>query len=96
MKRRSGKKMHVSILANPSHLEAVDPVVVGRLRAEQIEKGDAELGKRSVALVVHGDAAYSGQGICYETMHLTKLPDYTTGGVIHSVINNQVYAHHPS
>ncbi|XP_031785214.2 2-oxoglutarate dehydrogenase, mitochondrial-like [Nasonia vitripennis] len=86
---RSGKKMHVSVTANPSHLESVDSVTVGRVRAEQVEKGDIK-GQKSLAILVHGDAAYSGQGICYETMHLTKLPDYTTGGVIHSVINNQI------
>lgn len=83
--------MHVSVTANPSHLESVDSVTVGRIRAEQVEKGDVK-GQKSLAILVHGDAAYSGQGICYETMHLTKLPDYTTGGVIHSVINNQVSA----
>jgi 2-oxoglutarate dehydrogenase E1 component len=82
--------MLTTILANPSHLEAVDTVVIGRVRAEQVEKGDAKFGKKSLALLVHGDAAYSGQGICYETMHLTDLPDYSTGGVIHAVINNQV------
>ena len=85
--------MHVSVMANPSHLEAVDPVAVGRVRAEQVKKTDTQ-GQKSVAILVHGDAAYSGQGICYETMHLTNLPEYTTGGVIHSVINNQVsYVH---
>ena len=93
-------------------MEAIDPVVVGRVRAEQVEKNDAEcmyvklkfvdqnvfviknsfipVGKKSVAFLVHGDAAFSGQGIVYETMHLTNLPNYTTGGVIHIVINNQV------
>lgn len=78
------------MMANPSHLEAIDPVVVGRVRAEQVEKNDAEFGKKSVAFLVHGDAAFSGQGIVYETMHLTNLPNYTTGGVIHIVINNQI------
>lgn len=98
------------MMANPSHLEAIDPVVVGRVRAEQVEKNDAKCmyikfvdqnvfiiknsfipdGKKSVAFLVHGDAAFSGQGIVYETMHLTNLPNYTTGGVIHIVINNQV------
>ncbi|KAJ8683562.1 hypothetical protein QAD02_019354 [Eretmocerus hayati] len=87
---RSGKRMEVSIVANPSHLETVDTVAVGRVRAEQVAKDDDKFGTKSMSLVVHGDAAFSGQGICYETMHLTKLPDYTTGGVIHSVINNQI------
>nr|XP_003700147.1 PREDICTED: 2-oxoglutarate dehydrogenase, mitochondrial-like [Megachile rotundata] len=87
---RSDRRMHVSLMANPSHLEAIDPVVVGRVRAEQVEKNDATDGKRSIAILVHGDAAFSGQGIVYETMHLTNLPQYTTGGVIHVVINNQI------
>ncbi|XP_011501639.1 PREDICTED: 2-oxoglutarate dehydrogenase, mitochondrial-like [Ceratosolen solmsi marchali] len=87
---RSNKKIHTTIMANPSHLEAVDTVVIGRVRAEQVDKGDAKEGIKSIAILVHGDAAYSGQGICYETMHLTDLPDYTTGGVLHIVINNQI------
>ncbi|CAK9833933.1 2-oxoglutarate dehydrogenase, mitochondrial [Anthophora retusa] len=87
---RTKKKILVALMANPSHLEAIDPVVVGRVRAEQVEKKDSTHGKRSVAILVHGDAAFSGQGICYETMHLTNLPEYTTGGVIHLVINNQI------
>lgn len=76
----------MSVMANPSHLEAVGPIVVGRIRAEQVARNN----ENSVAFVVHGDAAFSGQGVCYETMVFTHLPDYTTGGVIHFVINNQV------
>ncbi|XP_039306938.1 2-oxoglutarate dehydrogenase, mitochondrial isoform X1 [Solenopsis invicta] len=87
---RTKKKMLVAIMANSSHLEAIDPVIVGRIRAEQVEKGDSEYGKRSLAILVHGDAAFSGQGVVYETMHLTDLPEYTTGGVMHIVINNQI------
>ncbi|XP_024937353.1 2-oxoglutarate dehydrogenase, mitochondrial isoform X2 [Cephus cinctus] len=86
---RSGKKIRLAIMANPSHLETVSPVVVGRVHAEQIAKSDAKYDK-SVAILVHGDAAFAGQGVCYETMHLTHLPEYTTGGVIHAVINNQI------
>ena len=71
-------------------MEAVSPCVVGRIRAEQVEKNDAQMGQKSIALIVHGDAAYAGQGVCYETMMLTNLPEYTTGGVIHFVTNNQV------
>lgn len=77
------------MLGNPSHLEAVSSPVVGRVRAEQVAQQDLKSNK-SMALLVHGDAAFAGQGICYETMHLTNLADYTTGGVIHAVINNQV------
>ncbi|XP_029155229.1 2-oxoglutarate dehydrogenase, mitochondrial-like isoform X2 [Nylanderia fulva] len=87
---RTKKKVFLAIMANSSHLEAIDPVIVGRVRAEQIEKGDAKQGKRSLAILVHGDAAFAGQGVVYETMHLTNLPEYTTGGVMHIVINNQV------
>ncbi|XP_076282896.1 2-oxoglutarate dehydrogenase complex component E1-like [Lasioglossum baleicum] len=87
---RTKKKIMIAVMANPSHLEAIDPVVVGRVRAEQVEKNDARLGMKSVAILVHGDAAFSGQGIVYETMHLTNLPEYTTGGVLHVVINNQI------
>ncbi|XP_018398395.1 PREDICTED: 2-oxoglutarate dehydrogenase, mitochondrial-like [Cyphomyrmex costatus] len=87
---RTKKKMLVAIMANSSHLEAIDPVIVGRVRAEQVEKGDSEYGKRSLAILVHGDAAFAGQGVVYETMHLTNLPEYTTGGVMHIVINNQI------
>ncbi|XP_057331261.1 2-oxoglutarate dehydrogenase, mitochondrial-like isoform X1 [Microplitis mediator] len=86
---RSRKKIRVAVLGNPSHLEAVSPLVVGRVRAEQVVQRDFK-GKNSMAVLVHGDAAFAGQGICYETMHLTNLPDYTTGGVIHAVINNQI------
>ncbi|KAL6428974.1 hypothetical protein ACFW04_008058 [Cataglyphis niger] len=87
---RTKKTMLVSIMANASHLEAINPVIVGRVRAEQVEKGDSKEGKRSLAILVHGDAAFSGQGVVYETMHLTNLPEYTTGGVMHIVINNQI------
>ncbi|XP_012284760.1 2-oxoglutarate dehydrogenase, mitochondrial [Orussus abietinus] len=86
---RSGKLIRVSIMANSSHLEAVDPVIVGRVRAEQVAQQDHK-SEKSVAVLVHGDAAFSGQGVCYETMHLTHLPNYTTGGVLHFVINNQI------
>ncbi|XP_043526658.1 2-oxoglutarate dehydrogenase, mitochondrial-like isoform X2 [Frieseomelitta varia] len=87
---RSKKKILIAMMANPSHLEAINGVVIGRVRAEQVEKNDAQYGKKSVAILVHGDAAFSGQGVVYETMHLTNLPNYTTGGVLHLVINNQI------
>ncbi|KAG7189385.1 hypothetical protein KM043_017032 [Ampulex compressa] len=87
---RSKKTILLAIMANPSHLEAVDPAIVGRVRAEQVEKNDAKFGKKSLAILVHGDAAFAGQGVVYETMHLTNLPEYTTGGVMHVVINNQI------
>ncbi|KAL0110204.1 hypothetical protein PUN28_013686 [Cardiocondyla obscurior] len=87
---RTKKKVLLAIMANSSHLEAIDPAIVGRVRAEQVEKGDSKHGKKSLAILVHGDAAFAGQGVVYETMHLTNLPEYTTGGVMHIVINNQI------
>ncbi|KMQ94199.1 2-oxoglutarate dehydrogenase e1 mitochondrial [Lasius niger] len=82
---RTKKKVILAIMANSSHLEAIDPIIVGRVRAEQVEKGDSKEGKRSLAILVHGDAAFAGQGVVYETMHLTNLPEYTTGGVMHII-----------
>eukprot|EP00124_Ichthyophonus_hoferi_P002173 Ihof_evm3s138 gene=Ihof_evmTU3s138 len=86
---RSGKKIHLSLVANPSHLEAVDPVVVGKTRANQFIQGDKSR-KRVAALLMHGDAAFSGQGVVYEVFNLGDLPHYTTGGTIHVVCNNQI------
>ncbi|XP_038060334.1 2-oxoglutarate dehydrogenase, mitochondrial-like isoform X2 [Patiria miniata] len=83
------KDIHIAIVANPSHLEAVDPVVQGKVRAEQFYRGDTE-GKRVMSILMHGDAAFAGQGIVYETFHLSDLPDYSTHGTIHVVVNNQI------
>jgi len=85
-----GAKVHVSLPANPSHLEAVDPVVEGQVRAKQVLKGDAVEGKRIIPILIHGDAAIAGQGVVYETFQLGKLPGYGVGGTIHIVINNQI------
>jgi len=84
-----GQSMHVSLAFNPSHLEAVDPVVVGRVRAKQIRHGDFEH-RRVVGVLVHGDAAFAGQGLVPETLQLSGLPGYRTGGTVHIVVNNQV------
>eukprot|EP00485_Elphidium_margaritaceum_P019177 CAMPEP_0202730768 /NCGR_PEP_ID=MMETSP1385-20130828/186803_1 /ASSEMBLY_ACC=CAM_ASM_000861 /TAXON_ID=933848 /ORGANISM="Elphidium margaritaceum" /LENGTH=1108 /DNA_ID=CAMNT_0049397047 /DNA_START=48 /DNA_END=3374 /DNA_ORIENTATION=+ len=81
--------VHLSLLPNPSHLEAVDPVVMGKTRAKQYVNGDADRSK-TCAIIIHGDASFSGQGVVYETMALTDLPKYTTGGVIHVIVNNQI------
>lgn len=83
------KKIRVTVVANPSHLEAVDPVVQGKTRAEQFYRGDTE-GKEVMSILLHGDAAFAGQGVVYETFHLADLPDYTTHGTIHIVVNNQI------
>jgi 2-oxoglutarate dehydrogenase E1 component len=87
--RASNRKMKLSLLANPSHLEAIYPVVQGKTRAEQHCRGDPD-GKRTMSIVVHGDGAFSGQGVVYETLQLSDLPDYKTHGTIHIVVNNQI------
>ncbi len=86
---QSANKVHVSLLANPSHLEAVDPVVEGIVRAKQRHLGDKARDK-VMPLLLHGDAAFTGQGIVAETLALSELPAYRTGGTIHVIINNQV------
>src|SRR5262249_19003793 len=76
----NGNAMHVSLTFNPSHLEAVDPVVCGRVRAKQVRHGDVEM-RRVVGILVHGDAAFAGQGLVPETLQLSSLPGYRTGGM---------------
>ncbi len=87
---RFGHAVHVSLTSNPSHLEAVDPVVEGRTRAKQRQRNDTTLRRKVVPIVVHGDAAFAGQGIVAETFNLSKLPGYTTGGTLHVIVNNQI------
>ncbi|QNN64420.1 2-oxoglutarate dehydrogenase E1 component [Sphingomonas rhizophila] len=84
-----GNKVHLSLVPNPSHLEAVDPVVLGKTRAVQTVKGDRE-GDTVLPVLLHGDAAFAGQGIVAECFGFSGLPGYGTGGTIHFVINNQV------
>jgi 2-oxoglutarate dehydrogenase E1 component len=88
---RSGKELHLSLAFNPSHLEWVNGVVEGRVRAKQDrdEPRDPER-KKVLPVLIHGDAAIAGQGLVAETLNLANLPGYTTGGTIHVVINNQV------
>ncbi|EGR28489.1 hypothetical protein IMG5_174430 [Ichthyophthirius multifiliis] len=81
--------IRLSILANPSHLEAVNPVVYGKLRCIQDAIKDNS-GDRSVGVLIHGDAAFSGQGIVYESIQMHDLKDYDNGGIIHIVVNNQI------
>lgn len=85
----SGKKIYVKLTPNPSHLEAVDPVVIGYTRGQIDDEYKGDLNK-SMAILIHGDAAVAGQGIVYEVIQMSGLPGYTTGGTIHFVINNQV------
>jgi 2-oxoglutarate dehydrogenase E1 component len=85
----SGAVIHVSLTPNPSHLEAVDPVVEGRTRAKQARFGDRDR-TAGLPLMVHGDAAFAGQGLVAETLNLAGLAGYTTGGTIHVIVNNQI------
>src|SRR2546429_712746 len=84
---RSGKKVHIHLVSNPSHLEAVDPVTVGRTRAKQDRAGEGGR-EKYLPLLVHGDAAFAGQGILAETMNYADLRGYTVGGTIHVIANN--------
>ncbi len=84
---RSGGKLHIHLVSNPSHLEAVDPVTVGRTRAKQDRTGEGGR-EKYLPLLIHGDAAFAGQGILAETMNYADLPGYTVGGTIHVVVNN--------
>uniref|UniRef100_A0A8C8ZCK1 2-oxoglutarate dehydrogenase-like, mitochondrial n=1 Tax=Prolemur simus TaxID=1328070 RepID=A0A8C8ZCK1_PROSS len=87
--RVTNRNITLSLVANPSHLEAVDPVVQGKTKAEQFYRGDTH-GKKVMSILVHGDAAFAGQGVVYETFHLSDLPSYTTNGTVHVVVNNQI------
>ncbi len=86
----SGAEVEIRLSPNPSHLEAVDPVVEGKARARQRLRGDTEHRKKVLPLLVHGDAAFIAQGIVAETFNLSQLPGYSTGGTIHVVVNNQI------
>ena len=85
----SGGTVHLSLSPNPSHLEAVDPVVLGRTRAKQQLFGDYQR-SRGVPILIHGDAAFAGQGSVAETFNLSALEGYTVGGTIHIIVNNQI------
>lgn len=85
----SGARLHLTMVANPSHLEAVNPVVAGKCRARQDRLGSGGA-KRVLPVLLHGDAAFAGQGIVAETLNLSHLAGYRTGGTLHVVINNQI------
>src|SRR5262245_63906890 len=89
-KLASGGEVEIRLSSNPSHLEAVGPVVEGQARARQRIRGDTEHRKKVLPLLVHGDAAFIAQGIVAETLNLSQLPGYRTGGTIHVVVNNQI------
>ncbi len=84
---RSGHKVHIHLVSNPSHLEAVDPVTIGRTRAKQ-DRAGADGAKKFLPLLVHGDAAFAGQGIVAETLNYADIPGYSVGGTVHIIVNN--------
>ena len=84
-----GNNIHLSLTANPSHLEFVNPVVIGKVRAKQVRRNDFE-SKQVMPLLLHGDAAFAGQGVIAETLMISDLPGYRVGGTVHIVINNQI------
>jgi 2-oxoglutarate dehydrogenase E1 component len=86
----NGRSVHLSLQPNPSHLEAVDPVVVGKVRARQDQAGDTHRRSSVMAILMHGDAAFAGQGLVYETLAMSQLIGYRTGGTVHLVVNNQI------
>src|SRR5213596_2001042 len=89
-KLSSGAEVEIRLSANPSYLEAVDPVVEGTARARQRIRGDTEHRRKVLPLLLHGDAAFAGQGIVAETLNMSQLAGYSTGGTIHIVVNNQI------
>ena len=97
------KNIHVNLLPNPSHLEAVDPLVLGKARSKLMQLKDgyyADTPKSNcdkvATLLIHGDAAFAGQGVVAETFQLSKLPNYAVGGTIHLLTNNQLGFTNPS
>jgi len=86
---RSGAKLHIHLVSNPSHLEAVDPVTVGRTRAKQDRAGEGGV-KQFLPLLVHGDGAFAGQGVFAETLNLADIRGYTVGGTVHVIVNNLI------
>ncbi|NLS06901.1 2-oxoglutarate dehydrogenase E1 component [Rhizobium sp. P32RR-XVIII] len=86
----NGKTVHLSLLANPSHLEIIDPVVLGKVRAKQEQRNDSVDRTTVLPLLIHGDAAFAGQGVVAESLGLSGLKGFRTGGSVHLIINNQV------
>jgi len=87
---QNGEEMRIDLAANPSHLEAADPVVEGKARARQRILQDTVQRKKVIPILIHGDAAFAGQGIVAEVLNLSQLPGYRTGGTIHLIVNNQI------
>lgn len=87
---QTGRKIHLSMSFNPSHLEFVNPVALGRMRAKQDRFGEEARGERGLVVLIHGDAAFAGEGIVQETLNLSGLGGYTVGGALHIIVNNQI------
>ena len=85
-----GKPIKLTIASNPSHLESIYPVIEGQTHAKQFLVDDEKERKRIIPLLMHGDAALAGQGVVYETLQMSKLPGFETGGTLHIAINNQI------
>jgi 2-oxoglutarate dehydrogenase E1 component len=85
----TGKKIHISLCFNPSHLEFINPIVLGRVRARQDRIGDHDR-RRVLSLLIHGDAAFAGEGIIQETLNFSQLAGYSVGGTLHVIVNNQI------
>ncbi|MCA9117641.1 MAG: 2-oxoglutarate dehydrogenase E1 component, partial [Planctomycetaceae bacterium] len=85
----TGDTVHLSLCFNPSHLEFVNPVALGRMRARQDRFQDSER-KQGLVILIHGDAAFAGEGVVQETLNMSELPGYTVGGTVHVIVNNQV------
>ena len=85
-----GVKVHMSLVPNPSHLETVDPIVLGKVRAQQVFRGDLDRHEQALPVLIHGDAAFAGQGIVWECFGFSGVRGYNTGGCIHFVVNNQI------
>ncbi|QDU94999.1 2-oxoglutarate dehydrogenase E1 component [Lignipirellula cremea] len=88
-KSATGQKVHLSLCFNPSHLEFVNTVALGRVRAKQDQSGDTER-RRGMSILIHGDAAFAGEGVVQETLNLSQLEGYSIGGTLHVIVNNQI------
>lgn len=88
-KTSEGKNVHLSLCFNPSHLEFVNTVAMGRMRAKQDRVGDFDR-RQGMVVLIHGDAAFAGEGIVQETLNLSQLPGYRVGGTVHIIVNNQI------
>ncbi len=84
-----GRKIHLSLCFNPSHLEYVNPVAMGRMRAKQDRVGDADR-EQGMVFMIHGDASFTGEGVLQETLNMSMLPAYAVGGTLHVIVNNQI------